>query len=170
MSVMHKGTFCTTTIIRKKRGKNTGVRTRSLPVTWLPVPITWLPVTSFPVRAACGDVTSGSSSSLLLKCSFDCPYMLLLSLPMFVWAYIVCAILKKLPGINWAEKSIFICVESINYVDCVNLFCVHVHIITWDYRNKLMEVSSVQFVTHISDWTCKLHVFIRILLTWTDGT
>jgi hypothetical protein len=37
-----KGTFCTTTIVRKKRGKIT-----SIPVTSLPV--TWLPVTSFPV-------------------------------------------------------------------------------------------------------------------------
>ena len=66
--------------------------------------------------------------------------------------------------------TFFICVETINYVDCVNLFCVHIHIITLDYRNELMEVSSVHFFTHISDWTCKLHVFIRILLTWTDGT
>jgi len=30
---------------------------------------------------------------------------------MCVWAYIVCAILKNLPGINCAEKSIFICAD-----------------------------------------------------------
>jgi hypothetical protein len=47
--------------------------------------------------------------------------------------------------------TFFICVETINYVDCVNLFCVHIHIITLDYRNELMEVSSVHFFTHISD-------------------
>jgi hypothetical protein len=48
---------------KKAREKSTGVRTRSLPVTWLPVPITWLPVTSFPVRTACGDANPPRSSS-----------------------------------------------------------------------------------------------------------
>ena len=37
-----------------------------LPVMWLPVPVTWLPVKSFPVKAASGDVTSGSSSNATL--------------------------------------------------------------------------------------------------------
>jgi hypothetical protein len=46
---MHtKDTFCTTTIVRKKRGNRLRMRTRSLP---------WLPVM---VRAASGHVTSGS--------------------------------------------------------------------------------------------------------------
>ena len=63
LPVMHNGTFCTTTIVRKMHGNRLCMHTRSLPITWLPVPVTWLPVTSIPVRAAFGDVTSGSSSS-----------------------------------------------------------------------------------------------------------
>jgi hypothetical protein len=62
LPVIHNGTFCTTTIVRKMHWNWLCMRTRSLPVTWLPVPVTWLPVTSIPVRAASGDVTSGSSS------------------------------------------------------------------------------------------------------------
>ena len=52
LPVMRNDTFCTTTILRKKRGHQLRVRTRSLPVTWLPItsfPVTWLPVTSPPV-------------------------------------------------------------------------------------------------------------------------
>jgi hypothetical protein len=38
---------------------------------WIPLPVMWLPITSFPVMAASGDVTSGSSTSLhLLKYDF----------------------------------------------------------------------------------------------------
>ena len=37
-----------------------------LPVMWLLIPVTWLPVKSFPVKAASGDVTSGSSSNATL--------------------------------------------------------------------------------------------------------
>jgi hypothetical protein len=56
LSVMRNGSFCTTTIVRKKRGKRLRMRTRSL---------LWLSVM---VRAASGDVgdvddvTSGSST------------------------------------------------------------------------------------------------------------
>jgi hypothetical protein len=51
MSVMRSGTFCTTTIVRKKRGNRLRMRTRSLPVMCLPVPVTWLLMTSFPVTS-----------------------------------------------------------------------------------------------------------------------
>ena len=63
-------TFCTTTIVRKKCGNRLHMRTRSIPVTWLPVPVTWFPVTS-------DDVTSDSSTSLHLQCDFSCADILL---------------------------------------------------------------------------------------------
>ena len=56
MSVMRNGTFCTTTIVRKKRENRLPVRIRSLPlltsllVTWLmSFPVTCILVTSLPV-------------------------------------------------------------------------------------------------------------------------
>ena len=52
LPVMHNDTFCTITIVRKKRGDRLRVRTRSLPVTWLSItsfPVTWFSVTSPPV-------------------------------------------------------------------------------------------------------------------------
>ena len=56
LPVMRNGIFSTTTIVRKNRRNRLWMRTRSLPVLWLPE-------TSFPVKAASGDFTSVSSSS-----------------------------------------------------------------------------------------------------------
>ena len=66
LSVMHNDTFCTTTIVRKKRGNRLRMRTRSLPFTWLPIP----------VRA--GEVTYGSFTTSLhhLKYGFVTTYIL----------------------------------------------------------------------------------------------
>jgi hypothetical protein len=63
---------------------------------WLPVPVTWLQVTSFLVRAASGDVTSGSSASLLLKCDFGCPYILL--------CLVFSANFSSIWAISWREQ------------------------------------------------------------------
>ena len=61
LSVMSNGTFCTTTIVRKKaRGGTSGHAHNILPVI-TSLPVTWLHVTSFPVRAASGDVTSSNA-------------------------------------------------------------------------------------------------------------
>jgi hypothetical protein len=70
LPVMRNSTFCTTTIVRKS-GNRLSMRTRSLP-------FTWLPVTSFPVRTASCDVTSGSTTSHHhLRCDFSCNDILL---------------------------------------------------------------------------------------------
>ena len=50
----NNGTFCTTTLVRKKRGKITSLPVTSILVTSLPVtslPVTSRPVTSFPVTS-----------------------------------------------------------------------------------------------------------------------
>ena len=96
LPVMRNGTFCITTIVRKKRGNRWRMRTRSFPVMWLPVPVTWLPVTSFLVRVASGDVTSGSSASLLLKCDFGSPYILL--------CLVFSANFSSIWAISWREQ------------------------------------------------------------------
>ena len=56
----NNGTFCTTTLIRKKRGKITSLRVTSPPITWLTsLSVTSLLVTSGDVIS--DDVTSGST-------------------------------------------------------------------------------------------------------------
>ena len=67
MSVMRNGTFCTTIIVRKKCGGKSGHAQA----------ITSGHVTSRSGHVTSGDVTSGSTSSHLLKCGFGCPYILL---------------------------------------------------------------------------------------------
>jgi hypothetical protein len=60
LSVMSNGTFCTTTIVKERRGCTSGHAQNILPV-MTSLPVTWFHVASFPVRAASGDVTSSNA-------------------------------------------------------------------------------------------------------------
>jgi hypothetical protein len=61
LSVMSYGTFCTTTIVRKKAQGCTSGHAQNILTVMMSLPVTWLHVTSFPVRASSLDITSSNA-------------------------------------------------------------------------------------------------------------
>jgi hypothetical protein len=83
LPVMHNCTFRTTAMVRKKARECPSGHVQNILPVMTSLPVTWLHVTSFPVRAASGDVTSSNAYAMarspLLppKYSLSCPDTLL---------------------------------------------------------------------------------------------
>jgi hypothetical protein len=83
LPVMHNCTFVTSAIVRKKARECPSGHVQNILPVMTSLPVIWLHVTSFPVRAASGDVTSSNACAMarspLLppKYSLSCPDTLL---------------------------------------------------------------------------------------------
>jgi hypothetical protein len=83
LPVIRNGTFRTTTMVRKKARECTSGHVQNITPAMTSLPVTWLHVTSFPVRATSGDITSSNACAMtrshLLppKYALTCPAILL---------------------------------------------------------------------------------------------